>query len=610
MTTYKPIVIGSSGLADFQEISSSDTLNVPTLTTTNRIAATYLPTDLAFNDANNLFTAHQSPSTAGSKDLGTALLPWGNLYVGGAATNNNKVTSATTTGARVFTLPDANSNSIVPLGSATSNQWIQYVDSSGVQHLSQPASSNLSDAANIALVNNANNFSTAQLPSAFGTIDLGSTTKPWRDVYVADNGGTKYTKVTNTALTNNRTLTLPNADSNTVIPDTGASNNFLTAISAGGVISKAQPAFSNLSGSVAASQMPALTGDITTSAGAVATTLATVNSNVGTYTLATITVNAKGLVTAASNGAASSGFGGDGSDGAISNPTSVTAPKQINATTWSLTGANTYTVTSGPLIINCNSTFTLGDGTNASTITVTAGAGASGGAGAPTVGGRGNGGTNGAGPGSGQGDHLGVNTSAGNRSGGGGAGFGGAGGNGGGGDGGGGASNAGQTYQSWMNGGSGGGGGSNGESSGTGGNGGNGGGALIVCAKGAISCTANSVINCKGGNGTAATTAGGGGGGGSGGLVFLASQTSVTVAGTINVSGGNGGNATGTGGGGGGGGAGRIICWSPTNTTGSATFTMSGGTHGNNAGSQTDGNDGSSGTQQSITGTPNLPLFA
>jgi hypothetical protein len=59
----------------------------------------------------------------------------------------------------------------------------------------------------------------------------------------------------------------------TVVADTGASNNFLTAISAAGAISKAQPAFSNLSGSVAASQMPALTGDVTTSAGAVATTI-------------------------------------------------------------------------------------------------------------------------------------------------------------------------------------------------------------------------------------------------------------------------------------------------------------------------------------------------
>lgn len=58
-------------------------------------------------------------------------------------------------------------------------------------------------------------------------------------------------------------------------------------------------------GTVAAARMPALTGDITTSAGAVATTLATVNGNVGAFGSATqvpqLTVNAKGLVTAAAN---------------------------------------------------------------------------------------------------------------------------------------------------------------------------------------------------------------------------------------------------------------------------------------------------------------------
>jgi hypothetical protein len=61
----------------------------------------------------------------------------------------------------------------------------------------------------------------------------------------------------------------------------------------------------DLSGTLQATQFPALTGDITTSAGAVATTLATVNANVGSFgsatNVGTFTVNAKGLVTAASN---------------------------------------------------------------------------------------------------------------------------------------------------------------------------------------------------------------------------------------------------------------------------------------------------------------------
>lgn len=59
-----------------------------------------------------------------------------------------------------------------------------------------------------------------------------------------------------------------------------------------------------LTGTLQAGQFPALTGDITTTAGALATTLATVNSNVGSFTNASITVNGKGLITAASNGTA------------------------------------------------------------------------------------------------------------------------------------------------------------------------------------------------------------------------------------------------------------------------------------------------------------------
>ena len=64
------------------------------------------------------------------------------------------------------------------------------------------------------------------------------------------------------------------------------------------------PLSTGVTGTLQAAQVPALTGDITTSAGALGTTLATVNTNVGSFGSATactaITVNAKGLITAAS----------------------------------------------------------------------------------------------------------------------------------------------------------------------------------------------------------------------------------------------------------------------------------------------------------------------
>lgn len=111
---------------------------------------------------------------------------------------------------------------------------------------------------------------------------------------------------------------------------TATSHNWISAITAGGATTLSQPAFTDVSGSVAASQMPALTGDITTSAGAVATALATVNSNVGTFTNATVTVNGKGLITAASNGSGGSGT-----------VTSVSAPTVPNGFTSSVATSTT-----------------------------------------------------------------------------------------------------------------------------------------------------------------------------------------------------------------------------------------------------------------------------
>lgn len=88
--------------------------------------------------------------------------------------------------------------------------------------------------------------------------------------------------------------------------DDAAASNARTTLGLGAVASSSSAA--DLSaGTLPAARMPALTGDITTSVGATATTLATVNANVGSFGSTTqsavIAVNAKGLITSASNAA-------------------------------------------------------------------------------------------------------------------------------------------------------------------------------------------------------------------------------------------------------------------------------------------------------------------
>lgn len=66
----------------------------------------------------------------------------------------------------------------------------------------------------------------------------------------------------------------------TVVSSTAPSNQFATGLSTAGAIAYTQPAFTNLSGSLACSQHPALTGDVTSSAGVCATVLANIPTGV------------------------------------------------------------------------------------------------------------------------------------------------------------------------------------------------------------------------------------------------------------------------------------------------------------------------------------------
>jgi hypothetical protein len=98
-----------------------------------------------------------------------------------------------------------------------------------------------------------------------------------------------------------------------------------------------------------------LTGDVTTAGGEV-TTLATVNPDVGSFTNADITVNAKGLITAAANGSG----GGGGSPGGASGDVQFNNAGAFGNLA-AVAGAGTFTFSGGVLhITGAGFTFSAG----------------------------------------------------------------------------------------------------------------------------------------------------------------------------------------------------------------------------------------------------------
>jgi hypothetical protein len=111
-------------------LSTSPTLTTPTLGAATATSITGL-------------TGAFTPNAAGGTDIGSAAKPFANIYVGGSATNNIKVTG-TATAARTVTLPDADSVTVRP-NVGVSSQWVSSLLTNGTLIFTQPSAASLSD---------------------------------------------------------------------------------------------------------------------------------------------------------------------------------------------------------------------------------------------------------------------------------------------------------------------------------------------------------------------------------------------------------------------------------------------------------------------------------
>ncbi len=117
---------------------------------------------------------------------------------------------------------------------AATNVWTQQLNSGA-----GGASMALDNLAAVAI-------NTALVPTSAGTIDLGTTAKPFRNL-IFGASATNNTKLASAVTTAQRTVTTPDADSVTGIPKVAATHKFFSALTAGGVLTDTQPACADIS---------------------------------------------------------------------------------------------------------------------------------------------------------------------------------------------------------------------------------------------------------------------------------------------------------------------------------------------------------------------------
>ncbi|WP_152621369.1 hypothetical protein [Bradyrhizobium japonicum] len=131
----------------------------------------------------------------------------------------------------------------------------------------------------------------------------------------------------------------------TSVPSTCSSSNWFRTLSSAGVLGCSQPSFADLSSSLSCAQHPALTGDVTTSAGSCATTIA--NSAVSNAKMASMAAN-----TVKANAT--------GSSAAPTDVTAATARSSslLNVDSFTGHGDSAYTILSTDRTVGTNAAFT------------------------------------------------------------------------------------------------------------------------------------------------------------------------------------------------------------------------------------------------------------
>lgn len=243
----------------------------------------------AFSDISGVTTNSQLPPILQSKTFDSS-----NLIVIKDSTNFKIVNSSDATKiaqfdvsnlstgvTRTVNVPNANSTTVQP-DTGTSTNFLTGITAQGVITKAQPAFTDVSGIA-----------TNSQVPATLSSKTLDNTntiTVKSGSLLLQDSTDTNKRAIfglSSITTGQTRTINVANASSTTVVADTGSSNNFLTAISAAGVISKAQPSFTNISGTIdlggsqvngtiSAARMPALLGDVNTSSGSLTTTLANI----------------------------------------------------------------------------------------------------------------------------------------------------------------------------------------------------------------------------------------------------------------------------------------------------------------------------------------------